>query len=144
MSTRRPTPSAEELGVEHAPLAELEARIAEVDAVFAAAHVDRPLIQAGMLSARHDRPLTLIDLSLPRAIDAACAGHPGVRLHNLADLEHVVAANRARRETEIPAVEALLQHEMEHLVRWAERTLAGPRVGFLPRSFEIEGELGAR
>jgi glutamyl-tRNA reductase len=143
-TSERARAAAEELGTEHAPLAELEARLAEADAVFAAAHVERPLVLSDMLPSRSARPLTLIDLSLPRAIDAACAGLPGVRLHNLADLEHVVAANRARRETEIPAVEALLKHEMEHLVRWAERTLAGPRVGFLPRPFEIEGELGAR
>ena len=65
------------------------------------------------------RPLTLIDLSLPRAVDPACAHIPGVAVHNLSDLEHVVAANRERREQEIPRVETLLGRELEQLTAWA-------------------------
>ena len=127
--------AAGELGAESAGLDELPSLIAGADAVVAAAHVERPLIDPAVLHARAARraaPLTLVDLSLPRAIDPACATLPGVRLHNLADLEQVVAENRARRETEIPRVESLLARELDHLVRRAgrrpERALAA-RVG---------------
>jgi glutamyl-tRNA reductase len=85
--------------------------------VVTAARVDRPL-EAAMLHGR-TRPLTLIDLSLPRAVDPACAHIPGVAVHNLSDLEHVVAANRERREQEIPRVETLLGRELEQLTAWA-------------------------
>jgi glutamyl-tRNA reductase len=143
-TSERARAAAEELRVEHAPLAELPELLDEADAVVAAAHVERPLLPAGMLAARRTTPLTLIDLSLPRAIDPACAGLPHVKLHNLSDLEHVVAANRARRETAIPRVEQLLSRELEHLARWADRKLGGPQFGFSRPAFGIEGEVSAR
>src|SRR5262249_12573812 len=112
----------EELGAESAGLLELPSLLAAADAVVAAAHVERPLITAAMLRepAVHGRgPLALVDLSLPRAIDPACAELPGVVVRNLSDLERVVAANRTKREQEIPAVEALLARELEQLTAWA-------------------------
>ena len=126
-TAERARSAARELGVEHAALDELPSRLADADAVVAAAHVERALLHPALLKSRttgDGAPLTLVDLSLPRAIDPACAALPGVRLHNLADLEGVVAANRERRETEIPRVEALLRRELEHLARWADRKLA--------------------
>ena len=114
--------AAEELGVESAGLEELDALLAHADAVVAAAHVERPLITPDMLRERWARargPLALVDLSLPRAIDPGCAGVPGVFVRNLSDLEQVVAVNRAKREREIPAVEALVERELDQLTAWA-------------------------
>ena len=113
--------AAEELEVEHAELADLPWLLLEADAVVAAAQVERPLIDPAMVSAaaREGASLTLVDLSLPRAVDPACASVPGVRVLNLADLEQVVAANRSRREAEIPRVRAIVARELEQLVRWA-------------------------
>jgi len=124
--------AAAELAVEHAELADLPRLLAQADAVVAAAQVERPLVDAAMLRSpgRDGAPLTLVDLSLPRAIDPTCAGLPGVRVHNLADLEQVVSANRARRATEIPRVESLIARELDQLERWAHgralRSLAAP------------------
>ena len=115
--------AAEELEVEHAELRELPRLLAQADAVVAAAEVERPLIDPAMVSTRprHERaPLTLVDLSLPRAVDPACAALAGVRVLNLADLEQVVAANRSRREAEIPRVRSIVGRELEQLVRWAK------------------------
>ena len=121
-TAERARAAAEELEAEHAELSDLPWLLMQADAVIAAAQVERPLIDPAMVSthaARAGAPLLLVDLSLPRAIDPACAGLPGVRAHNLADLEHVVAANRDRREAEIPRVESLIARELKPLVRWA-------------------------
>ena len=114
--------AAEELGAEAIALDQLERWLPEADAVVAAAHVESPLLTVAMLRATGPRsrgPLALVDLSLPRAIDPACSELPGIDVHNLSDLEHVVAENRERRETEIPRVEALLERELEQLSSWA-------------------------
>jgi glutamyl-tRNA reductase len=121
-TTERARVAAEELEVEHAELSDLPWLLMQADAVVAAAQVERPLIDPAMVSvhaAREGAPLTLVDLSLPRAVDPACAAIPGVRVLNLADLEQVVAANRSRRESEIPRVRAIVARELEQLVRWA-------------------------
>ncbi|HXS83521.1 MAG TPA: glutamyl-tRNA reductase [Methylomirabilota bacterium] len=136
--------AARELGVEYAGLDELPSQLAAADAVVAAAQVEHPLLLPALLGSRSaydSTPLTLIDLSLPRAIDPGCAAFPGVQLHNLADLEGVVTANRKRRETDIPRVEILLRHELEHLARWAERKLAVRRYpSFVFESERVHGD----
>ena len=114
--------AAEELGAESAGLDELARRLAQADAVVAAVRVESPILTVAMLREAGPRlrgPLALVDLSLPRAIDPTCSELPGVQVHNLSDLEHVVAVNQERRETEIPRVEALLERELEQLSAWA-------------------------
>jgi len=125
--------AAEELEVETAELSELPRLLAHADAVVAAAQVERPLIDPAMLGAHARRartPLTLVDLSLPRAVDPACAELSGVRVLNLADLEQVVAANRSRREAEIPRVRSIVARELDQLERSARslsrHSLAAP------------------
>jgi glutamyl-tRNA reductase len=109
--------AAAELGVEAGSLDELPRRIAEADAVIAAAQVESPLVTPELLRtalpARRAGTLALLDLSMPRAIASECAALPGVVLHDLSGFEQVVAFNRARREREIPRVEALLERELE-------------------------------
>src|SRR5262249_13952157 len=78
--------AAQELGAESGGLEDLAALLPAADAVVAAARVERPLVEMAMLRERR-RPLALVDLSLPRAIDPRCAEIPGVTVHNLSDLE---------------------------------------------------------
>jgi len=108
--------AAAELAGEAAPLLDLPRWLADADAVLAAAQAEAPIVTAealrDALAQRPQRPLALIDLSLPRAIDPACAELPAVVLHDLSGLEQVVAHNRARREREIPRVEALIEREL--------------------------------
>jgi len=114
--------AAAELSADTATLDELARVLPEADAVVVAAHVESPLLTIDTLREAGPRsrgPLALVDLSLPRAVDPACSELPGVDVHNLTDLEQVVAGNREKRETEIPRVEALLERELDQLSAWA-------------------------
>jgi glutamyl-tRNA reductase len=73
------------------PLDELPARLACADVVFVATSAGRRILRAELVrdvvAARPDRrPLTVVDLSLPRNVDPAVAAVPGVRLLDLDDL----------------------------------------------------------
>ncbi|MBI4677200.1 MAG: glutamyl-tRNA reductase [Elusimicrobia bacterium] len=57
---------------------------------------------------RGGRPLVVIDLGVPRNVDPASAGLPGVHLYDVDDLEAVIAGSLARRRGEIEAAEAIL------------------------------------
>ncbi|HEY3215025.1 MAG TPA: glutamyl-tRNA reductase [Candidatus Eisenbacteria bacterium] len=140
---RSPEPAREvatELGGRAAALDELPAWLAEADAAFFAVETSAPLVTAADLGAARPplaaRRLGLIDLSLPRAVDPACARLPGVVLHDLSGLEEIVAHNRAQREREIPRVEALLDRELQILQTQARERAVRPLVAELRQHAE--------
>jgi glutamyl-tRNA reductase len=73
------------------PLEELPARIRSADAVFVATSAGRHLLTREVVQAAmdgRDRPLALVDLSVPRNVDPAVSREPGVTLFDLDDLNH--------------------------------------------------------
>jgi glutamyl-tRNA reductase len=144
-TAQKSSEAAAELGIESAPLERLADWLARADAVIAAAQVESPLVTAEMLRQvlppRRERTLALIDLSLPRAIAPECASHAGVVLHDLSGFEQIVAYNRARREREIPRVEALLERELRVYETRARESSVRPLVAELrQRAEEIRRE----
>lgn len=84
------TTSAKRPGPRVHPLAELPARLASADLVFVATSAGRRILStevvATVMAARAGRPLTIVDLSLPRNVDPCVADVAGVRLLDLDDL----------------------------------------------------------
>ena len=54
-----------------------------------------------VLSARSQRPLFLIDLSVPRNVDPACATLPGVHLYDIDDMQGIVSDTHSKRASQI-------------------------------------------
>lgn len=61
------------------------------------------------------RPFLLIDLAVPRDIDAGAREIPGVRLFCLQDLDGVIRSQLAGRQAEIPKVKELIEREVNAL-----------------------------
>lgn len=112
--------AARTLGCESTPLSALARHLTEVDAVFIAVSAPEFVLTADgvreAMRARDGRPLTVIDLSMPRAADPALADLPGVSLFGLSSLEEQVRMNRMRRECEIPQVEKIIDTELCELI----------------------------
>lgn len=130
--------AAGKTGALTAPLAELPRWLAEADAIIVAVRADTFLVTPEMVAeARRGKcsgPLVVLDASMPRAVDPAVSAVTGVRTWDLSGLEALVTENRARRETEIPCVEALLEEELgmhrrreERRVEWARTATEPPR-----------------
>lgn len=68
------------------------------------------------LSARRNRPMLLIDISVPRNIDPAAAELDNAFVFDVDDLEHVVAANRLEREREALRAEAIIELEADRFL----------------------------
>ncbi|HEY7509259.1 MAG TPA: glutamyl-tRNA reductase [Vicinamibacteria bacterium] len=62
--------------------------------------------------ARRGRPLFLIDIAIPRDVDPAVRGIPGVFLYDLDDLNGVAAANLRERQREAGGAEKLVEEEV--------------------------------
>ncbi len=81
------TSSAKPGGPTIHPLDELPGRLVSADVVFVATSAGRRILRAELVrdvaAARPDRPLTVVDLSLPRNVDPAVDAVPGVRLLDL-------------------------------------------------------------
>jgi len=67
---------------------------------------------------RHQRPLFLIDIAVPRDIDPAAGQLGGVFLYDLDDLKSVAEANLRLRMREAAAAEALVDAEVSEFLEW--------------------------
>jgi glutamyl-tRNA reductase len=74
---------------------------------------------AAMQADRSGRPLLVIDMAVPRDIDPAIAGVPGVHLLNIDDLQSIAERNREERKAWLPQAESIIEEE----VRRTERAL---------------------
>jgi glutamyl-tRNA reductase len=78
---------AARLGAEALTLADIPRALAEADAAVVGLRTSRPLIGPADVTARSAaRPLLLVDLSVPRAVDGAVAALPHVTLRTVDDL----------------------------------------------------------
>jgi glutamyl-tRNA reductase len=101
---------------------ELPVALERADIVVAATASPHLLLEAQelaeVMTARDGRPMLLIDLAVPRDIDAACGQIDGVSLYDVDDLEAVVARNRKIRQVEARKAEGIIEEEIQHFARW--------------------------
>jgi glutamyl-tRNA reductase len=67
---------------------------------------------------RQQRPLLLIDIAVPRDIEAACGELQGVSLYDIDDLQAVVARNLSTRASEAPRAQEIVEEEIHRFARW--------------------------
>ena len=80
------------------------------------------------LHARGDRPLCILDIALPRDVEAAVGDLDNVFLYDLDDLHAAAAANLERREENIPAARAIIAEEAQKYWDWVAGLAAVPVV----------------
>jgi glutamyl-tRNA reductase len=98
----------------------LAAGLATADVVISATSAPEPVVCAEQLALLRSggRPLVLVDLAVPHDVEPDVATLPGVRLYGLEDLRSVADEGLARRMAAAPAVEAIVEDELERFRRW--------------------------
>lgn len=121
-SVERARSLADKVGGEACPVDLMSEVLPSADVVIASAaaphYVLWPDLVRGALSAR-EHPMFLIDISLPRIIDPACAGVEGAYLYNIDDLTRIVERNLAERQSFVPVAERIVEDGVADLARWA-------------------------
>jgi glutamyl-tRNA reductase len=107
---------------------ERDSRLSEYDIVVCStaapdAVLTTPAISAAMRK-RPARPLLLIDLALPRDVEASAADLQNVFLYNLDDLARIAEQNRSAREAEVARCRAILMERADGLWRSVQRRCA--------------------
>jgi len=126
---------AERVGGIVVSLDELPARMEAADIVVSSTSSPHPIVGADelevVMQARGGRPLVLIDIAVPRDIEAACTDIPGVTLYDIDDLQAVVAGNLGVREGERTRAEAIVEEEIQRFARWMGQLDVRPTIADL-------------
>jgi glutamyl-tRNA reductase len=70
------------------------------------------------MAARGNRPIFVMDLGLPRNVDASAADLYNFYLYNVDDLTEIVQQNRSARESEVPRAELLVDEHVGKFLTW--------------------------
>jgi glutamyl-tRNA reductase len=129
------------------PLAEVADGLAEVDVLLSSTAAESVVLTTDdieqVMTRRAGRRLLVVDVAVPRDIDAGVASIPGVTLLDLDDIRAFAAVGAAGRRAEVVAVEAIVADEVERYLDEATARTAAPLVAALwQRAEELrQGEL---
>ena len=119
---------------------ELPRLLIEADVVIVSTGADRHVVTRDMVQAamraRRQRSMCLIDLSVPRNVDPACAALTDVYAYDVDDLEKVVATTRDARQDEATRAESMVDADVEAFTRDGQARAALPVLGKLRKHAE--------
>jgi glutamyl-tRNA reductase len=118
------------VGLDHLP-----DQLRAADIVLASTASPHPIVGYDelelVMAEREGRPLLLIDIAVPRDVEAACAELAGVTLRDIDDLQSVVARNLSSRAAEIPRAEQLIAEEIDRFAGWLGQLDVRPTIAAL-------------
>jgi glutamyl-tRNA reductase len=127
-------------GASAAPWEELDAVVGGSDIVITATGAAAPILTKAhvetIMRPRRNRPLFIIDIAMPRDVEAAAGEIEQVFLYNIDDLQATVRENLARRATEVARAETIVNEEVEKFGAWFRSRGAIPTVVALRERFE--------
>lgn len=120
-------------------LSEMMQVIASSDLVFTSTSATDPLLNKAKLATvlQPDRPLMLVDISVPRNVDADANDLANVRSFNVDDLKAVVAQNHESRRKMAMEAQVLLEQEVEAFDVWWRSLETVPTISCLRDKIEL-------
>jgi len=136
------------LGTFH-PWDQLGDQLVRADLAISTTSADEPVVTAESFAEqvapeRHQRPLFVLDLAVPRDFEPGVGDALGVFLYSLDDLDQACERNRKARTAEVPSAERIVTQETDRFLaeinhRAAAPVISGLRAGFeRPKAAELE------
>ena len=123
-----------------APWEQIDHGLAAADIVVTATGASEPILTRARVEDamrhRRNRPLFVIDIAVPRDVDAAVGQLDQVFLYNIDDLRTIVQENLARRGAELARAEAIIDEEVAKYTAWMQSREIVPTVVALRQRFE--------
>ncbi|MBI3322137.1 MAG: glutamyl-tRNA reductase [Candidatus Omnitrophica bacterium] len=119
-STEKAVPLAEQVGGRVVPFDRLDLALFDADIVICSTSADRYLLTReevqGVMAARRQRPLFLIDISVPRNLDPRIGQLENVYLYDIDDLQGIASANLQMRLGEAEECAQIVEKELDKFV----------------------------
>ncbi|PYU00115.1 MAG: glutamyl-tRNA reductase [Acidobacteria bacterium] len=113
---------AKQYGGEVVGWGEWEKTLLIPDVIVSSVSAEEPVLQRRMveqaMGKRGNRALFLMDLGLPRNVDAGVAKLYNVYVYNMDDLTEIVEQNRQARENEIPKADSIVDEHVGKFLSW--------------------------
>jgi glutamyl-tRNA reductase len=123
---------ADRLGGKAMVLADLPERLAEFDIVVTSTASQLPIVGLGLveraIKARRHRPMFMVDLAVPRDIEAEVAELDDVFLYTVDDLADIVREGIGNRQQAAEEAEAIINVRVDNFMHWLEMREAVPTI----------------
>ncbi|NKB76886.1 MAG: glutamyl-tRNA reductase [Gammaproteobacteria bacterium] len=123
---------ATELGCEAISLAEIPERLKEADILVSSTASTLPILGKGAvenaLDRRKHKPMFILDLAVPRDVEAAVAKLRDVFLYTVDDLRNVIEENREMRLRAAEEAEAIIDLQVVWFMRWVRSLDSVPAI----------------
>lgn len=118
------------LGGEAAQLTSLPELIADFDIIVTSTASPLPIVGLGLveraIKTRKHRPMFMVDLAVPRDIEAEVGELDDVFLYTVDDLGEVVRAGHDARQAQVQQAEVIIDASVGEFMRWVESRKAVP------------------
>jgi glutamyl-tRNA reductase len=113
-------------------LDEVSERLADYDIVVACTASPLPIVGLGMveraLKARRHRPMVMVDLAVPRDIEAEVGELDDVFLYTLDDLGQIVEQGIESRQAAVVEAEAIIDDRVQNFLHWMDTREVVPTI----------------
>lgn len=131
--------AAEAVGGEPVPHAGVWEAVGEVDLIVTSTVARRPLLTVDRLAVARKgvgEPLVVLDIAVPRNVEAGAGALPGIFLYNVDDLQRVVETAERERRGEVPVAEGIVRERAAEFWGWYRARRAVPAIRALRRRAE--------
>ncbi len=131
---------ADRFAAEAITLNELPERLHQFDIIVTCTASALPIIGKGMLERvvrqRKHRPLFIVDLAVPRDVEAEASALSDVFLYTVDDLSEIVKDNLQIRREAIVQAERMIAEQTTHFLRWLEGRNVVPTIAALSDHYD--------
>jgi len=126
---------ADRFGAEAITLNEIPDRLQQFDIVVTCTASSLPIIGKGLLERvikqRRHRPIFIVDLAVPRDVEAEAGKLDDVFLYSVDDLAEIVKGNLQVRREAVVQAEQMIAEQTTHFLRWLEGRNVVPTIAAL-------------
>jgi len=131
---------AGEFNAEAVKFSDWAEKLEGVDIVISSTASEQPIVKKDLIDRamkkRRHKPLFMIDIAVPRDIEADVDETDDVYLYNIDDLKSVAATNAKFRARELDACSQIINQRSEEFMRWLQFLEASPVIQSLDHYFQ--------